>query len=156
MSKQAYTVWTDGSWRPPNFGSYAVLIFQDDKEIACLSGPVFHCTINRMELLAIHEALAYFKEPGQTIHLISDSQYAVNCMTRWARHWQKNAWLTVTGDPVKNRDLIEKIYTLCQIHQVTFRWVRGHDGNKNNERCDKIAKDITRAMVAKTILPPIV
>src|SRR6202051_1539954 len=136
METQQYDVFTDGSFRPPNFGAYAVLIMQGDKEHACLSAPIFGATINRMELLAMAEALSYFNDSVETINIHSDSQYAVNCMTRWARHWHLNDWRTVTGDPVKNRDLIEKMFHLSRIHRVTYRWIRGHAGNEHNERCD--------------------
>jgi ribonuclease HI len=147
-----YVAYTDGSYRPPNFGSYAVLILQDGKELASIAKPVFDATINRMELLAIHEALAYFTKKS-SITIMSDSQYAVNCIVRWTTHWQRNNWLTMTGEPVKNRDIIEAIANLAKLHIVKIQWVRGHAGNEYNERCDKIARDITRAMLAKEILP---
>lgn len=153
MKKNEYVVYTDGSFRLPNFGSYSVLILHNNVEETCLSGPIFDTTINRMELFAIYTALAYFKHPA-TVTMYSDSQYAVNCVTRWAAHWRKNQWKTMTGDPVKNQDLIEKIYDLTKIHYVRLHWVRGHSGNTHNERCDKIARDITKNMVLRVILPP--
>ncbi len=153
MSETHYEIYTDGSFRPPNFGSYAVLIFKDSIEHACITAPVFNATINQAELLAIYMALNYFTDKV-SINISSDSQYAVNCITKWAPHWNRNNWLTATGESVKNKQIIQSIYQLMKFHKVRVSWVRGHAGDVNNERCDKLARDITRAMLLKEILPP--
>ena len=150
-----YVIFVDGSWRKPHYGAYAAIILKDDKEYACLSAPVFNCTINHVELLAIAKALGSF-DKSVKVSVYSDSQYAVNCITRWMYAWLANGWMTSLGEPVKNKEVIEELYHLCRLHEVKVRWVRGHAGNKYNEKCDKIAQTITKAMVDKIILPPLV
>ena len=152
MPLPIYHIYTDGSFRRPNYGSYAAIILHNDKEHACISQAVFDATINKMELLAIAAALGSFKTSAH-IHIYSDSQYAINCITKWMYSWARNDWLTSIGEPVKNKDVIENIYNLCQLHEVKAYWIRGHNGNVHNEKCDKLAQDLTRAMANKTILP---
>ncbi|HEX5083356.1 MAG TPA: RNase H family protein, partial [Blastocatellia bacterium] len=75
------------------------------------------------------------------VTLYSDSQYVINSMTKgWALRWRKNKWKR-NGVDVPNSDLWEKMLDLCGKHKVTFNWVRGHAGNKENERCDQLARE---------------
>lgn len=153
MKKTHYDIYCDGSFRLPNYGAYAVLILQNGKEITSFAKPIFDSTINVMELQAIYEALSYFPDPV-SVTIYSDSQYAVNCITKWAAHWQRCNWVTTNGLPVKNKALIESIIPLTKKHKVKLLWIRGHAGNVHNETCDRLAQDLTRAMAAKRILPP--
>ena len=104
-----------------------------------LSGGFRSTTNNRMELLACIEGLKVLKNPCEVV-LYSDSKYVVNGITKgWARKWQANGWKLSKRRKAENVDLWEQLLTLCQQHDVEFRWVRGHAGNPDNERCDQLA-----------------
>jgi ribonuclease HI len=104
-----------------------------------LSGGFRRTTNNRMELLACIEGLRALKRRC-TVVLYSDSKYVVNGMSKgWAERWQARGWELSNGQDVKNADLWQQLVELCQQHDVEFRWVRGHSGNQDNERCDQLA-----------------
>ncbi|MDY7001921.1 MAG: RNase H family protein, partial [Thermodesulfobacteriota bacterium] len=70
-----------------------------------------------------------------------DSKYLSDAVTKgWLKRWQENSWKTAAKKPVKNQDLWQRLIPLLDRHQVEFKWVRGHSGNKENERCDVLAK----------------
>ena len=92
-------------------------------------------------LSAAISALAALKEPCQVL-LTTDSQYLVNGMEKgWAKKWRANGWRKSDKSPALNADLWQQLLELCEIHAVTFRWVKGHAGHPENERCDKLAVD---------------
>ena len=130
------TLYTDGACRgnPGPGGWGAILVYRGiEKE---MSGGEPVTTNNRMELMAVIEGLSALREPCK-VDLYSDSQYVVNAMCEgWAKNWQKTAW---NKGKAKNPDLWEKVLALCEIHTVTFHWVRGHAGHDYNERCDMLA-----------------
>lgn len=134
-------IFTDGSClvNPGGPGGWAaVLKFNDNvKEI---SGGVRASTNNRMEMTAAVEALKTLKEPCRVI-LHTDSQYLKNAFTNgWIKNWKKNGWKTAAKKPVKNKDLWLVLDELMGKHQVDFKFVRGHSGHPENERCDELAK----------------
>ena len=89
------------------------------------------------ELCAVLEALR--AHPGPEPLLIeSDSQYAINCSTKWVKGWKKNGWKRKTG-PALNPDLWDRLLTLCDEHEVRLHWVKGHSSNPYNNRCDELA-----------------
>jgi ribonuclease HI len=96
-------------------------------------------TNNRMELLACIKGLEALKEPCHvTVH--TDSQYVVNgIMKGWAQKWRSNGWKRNKKDRAINPDLWGRLLDLCAEHDVTFKWVKGHAGHKENERCDDLA-----------------
>jgi ribonuclease HI len=96
-------------------------------------------TNNRMELLACIKGLEALKESCQvTIH--TDSQYVVNgIMKGWAQKWRSNGWKRNKKDKAINPDLWGRLLDLCAEHDVIFKWVKGHAGHKENERCDDLA-----------------
>ena len=97
-------------------------------------------TNNRMELLAAIVALAALKQPCR-VTLISDSKYVVDAMQQgWAAKWRANGWKRNKRDRAENPDLWARLLTLCAEHGVTFRWVKGHANDPENERCDELAK----------------
>lgn len=134
-------LYTDGacSGNPGPGGYGAILRFGDiEKE---LSGGEPNTTNNRMELLAAIVGLSALRERCE-VTLYSDSQYLVNAIRQgWVTKWQKNGWKTASREPVKNPDLWQKLLELLAAHNVTFVWVKGHDGHPENERCDKLATD---------------
>lgn len=134
------TIYTDGSClgNPGPGGWAAVLLCGETRKE--LAGGYAGTTNNRMELRAVIEALSALTRPCRvTLH--TDSQYVRNALTKgWLDGWQKNGWKTAAKKPVKNQDLWQKLLPLTQQHQVDFRWVRGHAGDPENERCDVLAR----------------
>lgn len=92
-----------------------------------------------MELTAVVEALRAIKQPCRVL-IHTDSQYLKNGITSWIRKWKKNGWQTAAKEPVKNKDLWEKLDQLVGRHQIEWFWVRGHSGHPENERCDQLAR----------------
>jgi ribonuclease HI len=110
-----------------------------------LSGGAADTTNNRMELTAAIAALESLTRPCQVV-LTTDSQYLVKGMTEWLAGWQKRGWINSKKEPVLNRDLWERLAGLAQKHQITWRWVRGHNGHAENERCDELARQAVAEM----------
>jgi len=132
-------IYTDGgcSGNPGPGGWGAVIVDGDSREE--LSGGYGLTTNNRMELTACIMALEMLS--GQRIlSLYSDSRYVVQGITKgWARKWQSQNWMRTKTERAENVDLWSRLLRLCDRHQVTFVWVRGHAGHPENERCDKLA-----------------
>jgi ribonuclease HI len=133
------TIYTDGACLGnPGPGGYGVLMYYGSQQKQ-ISGGFRLTTNNRMEILAAIEALKVLKEPC-AVTLYSDSRYLVDAMMKgWAERWQQNDWKRNQKERAKNVDLWEKLLDLCQQHQVNFVWVRGHNGNADNEYCDRLA-----------------
>ncbi len=133
------TVYTDGacSGNPGPGGWGAVLIYNGvEKE---LSGGELNTTNNKMELTAAIMALSALKEKC-SVTLYSDSKYLVDGITKdWARSWELKGWKKNDGKPALNPELWEKLLRLDEFHEISYVWVKGHAGNPNNERCDKLA-----------------
>ena len=134
-------IYTDGACRgnPGKGGWGAILVYQGlEKE---LSGGEVETTNNRMELSAVIAALSALKEPCE-VTLTTDSQYVVNAIEKgWLAAWQKNGWKKSGKGAVLNVDLWQKLVLLLEKHDVSFVWVRGHNGHPYNERCDKLATE---------------
>ncbi len=136
-------VFTDGacSGNPGPGGWGAILRYKTtEKE---LSGYAPMTTNNRMEMTAVVEALRALKEPCR-VRITTDSRYLRDGITRWIQRWKRNGWLTADRESVKNRDLWEALDAVVQKHQVEWRWVRGHRGHPENERCDELARKAIR------------
>ena len=133
------TLYTDGacSGNPGPGGWGAILEFQGtEKE---LSGGENSTTNNRMELTAVIVALEALNEPCR-VTLTSDSRYVVDAVEKgWVYGWQKKNWLQEGGKLRPNSDLWQRLLPLLSTHEVTFVWVRGHQGHPENERCDRLA-----------------
>lgn len=132
-------IYTDGacSGNPGPGGYGVVLLFGEHRKE--LSGGFRKTTNNRMELLGAIEGLRALKERC-SVKLHTDSQYVVNAIEKgWAAKWKANGWMRNKKDKAVNPDLWEQLLTLCQQHKVEFVWVRGHSGDKENERCDVLA-----------------
>jgi ribonuclease HI len=132
-------IYTDGACLGnPGPGGYGVVLLHG-KERKEFSRGFRLTTNNRMEMLACIVGLQALKDPS-AVSLYSDSQYVINSMTKgWALRWRKNKWKR-SGEDVPNADLWAKMLDLCDKHKVRFNWVRGHAGNKENERCDQLAR----------------
>lgn len=111
-----------------------------------LSGAAPDTTNNRMELTAAITALEALSRPC-TVTLTTDSQYLVKGMTAWIFNWIKKGWVNSKKDPVLNRDLWERLYSLSKIHTIEWKWVKGHSGHPENERCDELARTAIEKML---------
>jgi len=139
MSADKVVVFTDGacSGNPGPGGWGAILTFKGvEKE---LKGGEAHTTNNRMELMAAISALEAMKRPC-LVELHTDSQYVKNGITGWIHNWKRNGWRTADKKPVKNEDLWRRLDEALAIHNVDWRWVKGHAGHDMNERADALAR----------------
>jgi ribonuclease HI len=142
---QKVNIYTDGSARgnPDGPGGYgAILRYVDSKgqiHEKELSQGYEKTTNNRMEMMGVIAALEALRRPCQ-VDLYTDSQYVVNAFEKgWIRNWKKNGWKTASKEPVKNRELWERMLEAAEGHELTFHWVKGHAGHPENERCDRLA-----------------
>jgi ribonuclease HI len=137
--KREVRLFTDGACSGnPGPGGWAAIIDENGKRRE-ISGAEDRTTNNRMELLAVIRALDSLTEPSR-VHVVTDSQYVALGMTRWIHNWQRKGWKTSGGDPVKNRDLWQELLEQSRRHDLTWEWIRGHDGHPENERADALAR----------------
>ncbi|MFQ3599131.1 MAG: ribonuclease HI [Chloroherpetonaceae bacterium] len=138
-SKPNVVVYTDGACEGnPGRGGYGVVMLWGEKRKE-ISGGFQRTTNNRMELLAVIEALAALKQPCN-VKLYSDSNYVVNAMSEgWVESWRRKGWRNSQNKPTPNVDLWKRLLALCERHDVEFIWVKGHSGVEENERCDALA-----------------
>lgn len=136
---QAVEIYTDGACeRNPGPGGYGAVLLHPKKR-AEVSGGFRKTTNNRMEIFAAVAGLELLKQPCK-VALHSDAEYLVNAMTKgWVESWKRKQWWHSKTERVPNRDLWERLLPLCDKHQVEFRWVKGHAGLPENERCDQLA-----------------
>lgn len=131
-------IYTDGSCSPnPGPGGWAALLRYQDIERE-LSGCEVETTNNRMELTAAVQALQSLKKPCRIV-IYTDSEYLRRGITEWLPGWRKRNWRRKTGT-LANIDLWQALDVLLKDHEIEWRWVRGHAGNKYNERVDLLAK----------------
>jgi ribonuclease HI len=141
--KKLVEVFTDGacSGNPGPGGWGAILRYQGiEKE---LMGYDPQTTNNKMELIAVVKALQAIKEPCRVI-VHTDSRYVRDGITSWLHNWKRNGWRTSAKEPVKNQELWQTLEHAAQRHEVDWRWVKGHDGHPENERCDALAREAIR------------
>lgn len=138
-------IYTDGSaLGNPGCGGYGCVLkykSPDGKEyVREYSGGYKHTTNNRMELMSVIVALSKLTTPCHVV-LYSDSKYLVDAFNKgWLRSWMKNGWKKgITKEAVKNTDLWKELVRLTSIHDVYFIWIKGHNDNPGNERCDQLA-----------------
>ncbi len=104
-----------------------------------VSGGARDTTNNRMEMTAAIEALRLLTRPCRVI-ITTDSQYLVKGMTEWISGWQNKGWLNSKKEPVLNKDLWEMLLAQTKSHSVQWKWIKGHAGHIENERCDQLAR----------------
>ncbi len=132
-------IFTDGACSGnPGPGGWAAILRSGAHEKE-LSGGQVSTTNNRMELTAVIRGLETLKRPTSvTVH--TDSRYVMDGVTQWMSRWKKNGWKTSDKKPVKNEELWRELDSLCERHDVHWRWVRGHSGHDENERADALAR----------------
>ena len=138
------TIHTDGACLGnPGQGGYGVILDHEGKRKE-LSGGLAPTTNNRMELLAVIIGLEALNRPCD-VTLYSDSRYVVDAVSKgWAVRWRSNGWMRNKREAAVNPDLWERLLNLLERHNAEFRWVRGHSGDPDNERCDALATTAAR------------
>lgn len=133
------TVYTDGSCdTQTGAGGWGYLLRYGEVEREA-SGFEADTTNNRMELTAAVRALEALKEPCRVV-MVTDSQYLKRAFTdRWLDNWLRNDWRTAGKQAVKNQDLWRRLLELSRVHDLSWRWTKGHAGERDNERVDKLA-----------------
>ena len=133
-----FNIYTDGACRGnPGPGGWGVLMRFGDNEKE-LWGGEHNTTNNRMELTAAIEGLKALKR-GSLVTLTTDSQYVRNGITQWITNWKIKGWRTANKQQVKNQDLWQQLDELSQYHDITWHWVKGHSGHRENDLADVLA-----------------
>lgn len=131
-------VYTDGACKGnPGPGGWGAWLKSGEHEREMFGGEP-NTTNNRMELTAVIEALGSLKRQCH-VTVYTDSEYVKNGITTWIHNWKARGWKTADKKPVKNVELWQKLDALAASHHVTWRWVRGHNGDPGNERADQLA-----------------
>ncbi len=131
-------IYTDGACSGnPGKGGWAAVIL-DGKNQSSISGSENKTTNNRMELMAPIMALKKIKTKSE-ITIYTDSRYVKDGITEWIKKWKLNNWKSANKKPVKNKDLWVKLDNCCQKHDVSWKWVKAHAGNKLNNLVDELA-----------------
>jgi ribonuclease HI len=138
QNDEAVEIWTDGACKGnPGPGGWGVLLKMGAIEKTLHGGEPL-TTNNRMEMLAVIEALGALKRPCKVL-LHVDSQYVMKGMTEWIHGWKQRGWRTADKKPVKNADLWQRMEEEVAKHTITWKWVKGHAGDPGNERADLLA-----------------
>ncbi len=139
MAKQQVDIYTDGACDGnPGRGGYGVVLLEGGRRKELSQGYRL-TTNNRMELLAAVVGLEALDKPS-IVTLYSDSKYLINAMNQgWAMEWKDSGWVRKAGKRVPNADLWARLLALTEAHEVTFKWVKGHSGIRDNERADALS-----------------
>lgn len=144
MDKPKVKIYTDGACaNNPGLGGWGAILMYEKSDGATIKKEISKgfklTTNNRMELSAVVDSLSTLKKACE-VELYSDSKYVVDAINnKWLDSWQAKGWKTGSKSPVKNIDLWKKLIPLLDFHSVRFIWVKGHNENEFNERCDKLA-----------------
>ena len=139
---------TDGACKGnPGPGGWGALIRSGATEKE-LSGGEAITTNNRMELTAAIRALEALTRPCQ-VTLSTDSRYVMDGLTKWIHDWQRNGWRTADKKPVKNAELWQALLAAAKPHRIQWKWVKGHAGHPDNERCDRLASEAAKVAGAR-------
>ncbi len=144
MENKNIIIYTDGSsLGNPGPGGWGTVIIEKDKVIKELGGCEKNTTNNRMEMMAVVQALKYLEKIKHIGDIIihADSAYVLGGITSWVFNWEKNGWKTSKKEPVLNQDLWKELITLARSSKSKLKWqkVKGHSGILHNELADKIA-----------------
>jgi ribonuclease HI len=138
-SSDEITIYADGACKgnPGGIGGWGAVITNLEwiKEIY---GGELSSTNNRMELMAVIQALETLVD-SETVVVYTDSTYVQKGISEWIHGWKKRGWRTANKEPVKNMDLWKRLDAATTIHNITWTWVKGHNGDPGNERADVLA-----------------
>jgi ribonuclease HI len=143
-------IYTDGACKGnPGPGGWGVLLRSANGQEKELFGGEANTTNNRMELMAVIEALRALKRPCQ-VALFLDSEYVRKGITEWIHGWKAKGWRTAAKQPVKNADLWQQLDALVHAgeHTIEWHWVKGHAGHVDNERADGLANQGVAAVLS--------
>ena len=130
---------TDGACSGnPGPGGWGVII-KDGENLEEFFDGEPNTTNNKMELTAVIKGFETFSKPCKVI-VKTDSTYVINGITKWLHNWKRKGWVNAAKKPVANKDLWEKLEKLISMHQVSWKWVKGHIGDEENERADELAR----------------
>lgn len=136
--KNKVELYTDGACSGnPGPGGWGVVLRYKGHEKE-LYGSMAETTNNQMELMAAIEGLNALSR-SCVVDLYTDSTYVMKGVTEWMKGWKARGWKTADKKPVKNKDLWVDLDAACSRHQISWHWVRGHDGHPENERADALA-----------------
>ena len=133
-------IYTDGACKGnPGPGGWGVFLKSGDTEKELFGGEA-NTTNNRMEMMAVIQALEALKRPCK-INMYLDSKYVLQGITEWIHGWKARGWRTASKEPVKNVELWQRLDALVASggHDINWRWVKGHAGDPGNERADALA-----------------
>ena len=148
-------IYTDGACRGnPGPGGWGVLLRYNNNEKE-LFGAVVDTTNNRMELMAAIMGLETLNEINELtspykVLITTDSKYVKDGITEWLANWKQRGWKTAAKKPVKNEDLWRRLDAVAKIHQVSWEWVKGHSGHRENEIVDALANRGIDEMLANS------
>ena len=132
-------VYTDGACRGnPGPGGWGVYIFDGNEKVGIYGGNP-STTNNQMEMQAALEALIYLKDRNEHIELFTDSNIVKKGMTEWMENWKKNNWKNSNKRIVKNKEIWMQLDEASKSLNVTWTWIKGHDGDPGNEKADFLA-----------------
>jgi ribonuclease HI len=117
------------------------------------SGAELYTTNNRMEVSAVIEALKKLPaigDKGMDVSVFTDSQYVQRGMTEWIQRWKANGWRNADKEPVKNVELWQELDNIAALYNIDWRWVKGHNGDPLNERCDSLVQTAMERLLYKT------
>lgn len=138
-------VYTDGSCLGnPGNGGWAFLVKKNDT-ISSRSGFVLNTTNNQMELTAAIKAIEFI-DTNDVINLLTDSNYVKNGITSWIKNWKINNWKNSSKQPVKNKDLWERLDELNSTKSVNWQWVKAHSTNNYNNQVDLLARQSAESL----------
>jgi ribonuclease HI len=143
------SIYTDGACTGnPGPGGWGVVAYFSDGQVHEMGAAASYTTNNKMEMQGAIAALKFLHASGQTepITLYTDSEYLINCVTKWLPGWKKRGWKKADGKPVQNQDLLELLDQL-NTAQINWQHVKGHSGNIGNERCDVIARSFAGGQI---------
>ena len=139
MTQELVEIFTDGGcWGNPGPGGWGALLRYQERE-KTISGSEAYTTNNRMEMTAAIAALEVLKKSCKVL-ITTDSTYLKDGITDWIHGWKKNGWRTKEKTLVKNIDLWKRLDALMTKHQVTWEWIKGHAGHRENEIADKLSE----------------
>jgi ribonuclease HI len=134
-------IYTDGACKSnPGIGGWGALLVHNEQSIEIFDGEL-ETTNNRMELMAVIQALNHATSIKDDVQIYTDSSYVQKGIQEWIYNWKKNGWRSSNKKPVKNQDLWQELDTLNSSLNVEWFWVKGHAGHPGNERADFLANE---------------
>ena len=155
MKKDKIKIYIDGAARGnPGPAGWGVVFLVKNEVFLELGGHLDHATNNQMELTSAIEAFKYVKKhkiitQGSPVEVFADSKYVILGITEWIFNWERNGWRNAAKKPVLNRELWEKLYELTKEIKITWSYVKGHSGDKWNDRVDEIATSFADDILIK-------